>query len=116
MTTIYPVKLASTASLNDCQMRNMYRYRYIIVIDFDEVIVPRLHSNLSEMVRYSKQKFSRATVHALSFRNTYFFKEFNSDSKQSANLLRTVRYQHRVPPSPNGVSIVFSTNVLCFSC
>ena len=99
------IKLASTASLNDCQLRNMYRYRYIVVIDFDEVIVPLLHSNLSQMIRHSRQTRSRAAVHSFSFRNTYFFKEFQPDVKQPTYLLMA-RHQRRIPPSPYGVSII----------
>lgn len=34
-------KISDLIVLNECMMENMFRYRYIIVIDFDEVIVPR---------------------------------------------------------------------------
>ena len=34
-------KLADLVVLNECMMENMYRYSYVIVLDFDDVIVPR---------------------------------------------------------------------------
>lgn len=34
-------KMIDLVLLNECMMENMYRYKYIVVIDLDEVIVPR---------------------------------------------------------------------------
>ena len=31
--------------LNDCLYRNLYRYRYVVVTDMDEMIVPRQYDN-----------------------------------------------------------------------
>ena len=46
------VKLSSPSSLNDCLLANVYRYQFLVVIDFDEIIVPRMHRNYSTMLDY----------------------------------------------------------------
>ena len=58
--SIEGVRLGSPASLNDCMMRNMYSSRFIIPIDFDELIVPRLQDTYSihdRLYRYKTQVF-----------------------------------------------------------
>ena len=44
------VKPHKAPTINDCMYRNMYRFKKILVIDFDEFIIPRQHHNLSEML------------------------------------------------------------------
>jgi len=46
------IRLGSPTSLNDCMMRNMYSTRFVVVVDFDEIIVPRMHSNYSAMLAH----------------------------------------------------------------
>ena len=46
------IKLGSPASLNDCMMRNVYSRRFIVVVDFDEIIVPQKCSNYSAMIAH----------------------------------------------------------------
>lgn len=101
---VYLAKLASTASLNDCQLRNIYRYRYVIVIDFDEIVVPRFHRNYSHMINDIQRKYQiRDPPYQYQFVNTYFFLEFQEDTTQP-QYLRTMRYRRRSPPSRHGVS------------
>lgn len=38
------------AALNDCLYRSMYRFQYTAMVDFDEVIVPKLRSNATVLV------------------------------------------------------------------
>jgi len=93
------VKLASPASLNDCMMRNLYRYRYAVVIDFDEVIVPRFHEDYSQMVEHINRKYRlKDRPYTYTFSNTYFFLSFKQDTQQPA-YLRTLRFRQRVPPT-----------------
>ena len=96
------IKLSSPASLNDCMMRNMYRYRYVVAIDFDEVIVPKMHRNYPEMLTY----IDRTTNHkepylTYSFRNTLFFLDFRPDASQPAHL-RTAAHRTRIEYSRPG--------------
>ncbi len=43
---------------NDCLYRNLYRFKYLVVVDLDEVIVPRLdkdwHGLLNRLEEYEK--------------------------------------------------------------
>ena len=59
------VKLGSAVSLNDCMLRNMYRYRYAVIIDFDEFIIPKIHDNYSDMIASidKLEKTSRTSPH-----------------------------------------------------
>ena len=93
------VRLSSVASLNDCMMRNMYSHRFIVVVDFDEIIVPRIHSNYLDMLEYIDRSENRSeSHHTYSFRNTYFFKYFPEDESQP-KFLSTLRLRHRAQPS-----------------
>lgn len=38
------------AALNDCLYRSMYRFQYTAMVDFDEVIVPKLKPNITVLV------------------------------------------------------------------
>ena len=37
------------AALNDCVYRTMYRYKYALLVDVDEYIVPRQHADYRDM-------------------------------------------------------------------
>ena len=104
--SVNAIKLASTASLNDCQLRNVYRYRYIVVIDFDEIVVPRFHSNYSQMIDHIRRKYELPyPAYQYQFVNTYFFTEFEPDMTQPSHL-RTLRLRRRAEPSKDGVCYV----------
>ena len=93
------IKLSSPASLNDCMLRNMYRYRYIVVIDFDEAIVPRIQRNYTELLKaIDRQERLSESSPSYTFRNAYFFSEFPVDETQP-RYLKTLRRRYRAPPS-----------------
>jgi len=97
--TLPSVKLASPASLNDCMMRNVYRYRYAVVIDFDEVIVPRFHDDYAQMVAHINRKFRlKNPPYTYTFSNTYFFLSYKQDTTQPS-YMRSLRFRQRVPPT-----------------
>lgn len=76
-TDIDAVKLASPASLNDCLMRNMYRYRHTVVVDFDEVILPRIHLTYSDLVlALNRVHRLNDTYYSYAFRNAFFLLDF----------------------------------------
>jgi len=100
------VKLASPASLNDCMMRNVYRYRYTVVIDFDEVIVPRFHDDYTQMVAHINRKNRpRQPPHAYVFHNTYFFLDQTPDVEQPAHI-RSLSLRRHAPPFGINASVV----------
>jgi len=99
------VKLASTASLNDCMLRNVYRYRYTLVIDFDEFIIPRSHENYTQLVRHINLEYSpHSQPHTYMFQNVYFFLDLMPDVQQPAHM-RTASFRRRVRPSARNASV-----------
>lgn len=96
------VKQHKAPTINDCLYINMYSFKKILVIDFDELIVPRLHANLSEMLAaidrdYPSSHMARTYV----FRNDYFPFELPPDESISPKLV-TMRFRKRLPPSKMG--------------
>ena len=84
------IRLSMSAVINDCLYRNMYRYRYVVCTDLDEMIVPASpHHNYSEMLRAADAEatLANALIHSYSFRNTYFFLDFGAADKQPSYLL-----------------------------
>ena len=41
---------SESVSIADCLYRNMYRAKYLVFIDLDEIIIPQQHRNWMEMV------------------------------------------------------------------
>ena len=58
-----------TLALNDCLYRNMYKFKYLVFTDLDELIVPHKHQNWKEMMMYLERK----NIGAYIFQNVYFF-------------------------------------------
>jgi len=75
------ILLSMSPVINDCMYRNMYRYRYVMSTDVDEMIVPASpHQNYSQMlsVAAAAATGTNAIVHSYLFRNTYFFLDFGA--------------------------------------
>ena len=88
------IRVAMPASTNDCMLRYMYRYKYIIVIDFDEVIMPRLDENYHDMLaRIDKDYKLDEPWFSYTFRNLYFFKDLAPQSGPSYT--KMLRYRKR---------------------
>ena len=95
------VKLSMPASLNDCMLRNMYRYKYIIIVDFDEVIVPRLDENYHDMLaRIDKDYKLDEPWLSYTFRNLYFFKDLAPQSAPSYSKMLRYRKRSKTPNKP----------------
>lgn len=93
------IRLSSPTSLNDCMMRNMYTNRFIVVVDYDEIIAPRNHSSYQALIADLDNSLGRTqSHHTYSFRNSFFFLFFPADDSQPL-FLRTARFRHRTPPS-----------------
>jgi len=77
--------------------------RYIIVIDTDEVIVPRTTSNYSSLMRQinAQRNISGVSAFTFVFLNIYFLLDFEPDPTRPY-YLRTIRYRHRVRPKSWG--------------
>lgn len=92
-------KIISSLSLNDCMWKNMYRYRYIfILLNFDEIIIPRIHRNYSELVDYvDRTEGLMMPAASYTFQNT-IFNLCSADVKDPA-FSNFLRFLKREPPS-----------------
>ncbi|ELT95423.1 hypothetical protein CAPTEDRAFT_208702 [Capitella teleta] len=100
------VLLHMSPVINDCMYRNMHRCQYIMVIDLDEVIVPRQHNDLiSMLVQLSLHEHK--TQH--NFRNVYYF--LNSSSNEPAESV-FLRENFRLETSPPLMSVKSIINPL----
>ncbi|KAB7495859.1 hypothetical protein Anas_06873, partial [Armadillidium nasatum] len=90
------------AALNDCLYRYMYQYKYVLMIDLDEFIVPHSNHTLNELVAFLKTKADERKIGAISFQNAFFYLQWPDDPK-SASLpplvtLRKTRRRQRFHP------------------
>ena len=65
--------------MNDCMLRNMYSYKWVLAVDFDEIILPR---NESKIINYNQLMLTAKRVLktvkniypiSYAFRNSYFW-------------------------------------------
>lgn len=100
-------RLHSTPTINDCVLRNMHQFNWILVLDFDEFILPRRHGTLRELVQYLDGKYmtgGRLPATGYVFRNNYFFLDLQPDDSISP-YLAVLRYRSKVPVSERGYSV-----------
>ena len=96
------VQLAGPISINDCMWKNMYRYRYVLIIDFDEIIVPKFHSNYKEMLQSIDEDYHCTKHKAYSFRNTFFWVGCRATVNKVTSYIST--FTRRESPSQYGMS------------
>ena len=91
-------KMGSPASLNDCMLRYMYTYRYIIVVDFDEIIVPLEDTDYLGLLHAIDARHPETSNwQGYTFRNVYFYTDLSADPTQ-ANHLLTLRHRTKTLP------------------
>ncbi len=73
------------AALNDCLYRTMYRFKYVLMIDIDELIIPYKHQNLLSMLKALNQINTDRTG-AYSFRNAFFYSQWPNDNSIENNI------------------------------
>ena len=71
------------AALNDCLYRTMNRFKYVLMIDLDELIIPYRHKDLPSMLKVMSRANADRTG-AYSFRNAFFYSQW-PDDKSVAN-------------------------------
>ena len=74
------------AALNDCLYRNMNNFHYLMLIDFDEFIIPHMNESIPDMLEYLNSnkvlmKNGRKLLHpkltsSYSFQNAFFYLQF----------------------------------------
>jgi hypothetical protein len=70
------------AALNDCLYRTANRYKYTLMIDIDELIIPYRHTSLSSMLQTMSRAHGDRTG-AYSFRNAFFYSQWPDDRSVS---------------------------------
>ncbi|XP_069465576.1 uncharacterized protein [Ambystoma mexicanum] len=68
------------ATLNDCLYRNMYKSKYVVLIDMDEIIMPKKHQNWASMMAYLQKKYRKRGIFIFEnhvFPNNVFDLTFN---------------------------------------
>lgn len=90
--------LQGSPVINDCIYRHMYEFDRIIVIDFDEIILPRKHDTLADLVAYLDEAYPQGVNYA--FRNNYFFLDMEPDVEIPPSLT-LLRFRRKVTVSPN---------------
>lgn len=69
------------ASLNDCLYRHMFDSQYLLMIDLDELVVPRRHRTLVQMIDSTLNMTSSSRVGAYYFRNAFFYLSWPDDAE-----------------------------------
>ena len=67
------------AALNDCLYRNMYRFRYVLMVDVDEFIISRRDETLPDLVKRLEAKQLWMKKGGFNFKNAFFHLEFPDD-------------------------------------
>ncbi|MCL4135725.1 UNVERIFIED_CONTAM: hypothetical protein GTU68_040841 [Idotea baltica] len=62
------------AALNDCNLRNVGRYKYTIMIDVDEFIIPKLFDNYTALITSLGDKTTYV------FQNVFFYLYWDNDT------------------------------------
>jgi hypothetical protein len=96
--------------INDCMYRNMYRYRWIVCTDLDEMLVPRKHMTYRRLLGYIN-RHRRQPANSYMFSNVYFFTDLGPVAREPWFLM-TQRYLRHVTPSKFGYSVKSITDPL----
>lgn len=73
------------AALNDCLYRTMNRFKYVLMIDIDELIIPYRHKDLTSLLRVLSGANGERTG-AFSFRNAFFYSQWPDDKSVADSL------------------------------
>lgn len=90
-------QMAVRATVNDCLLRNIYSYEYALIIDKDEVIVPYLSTQYSDLFNHLLYNLPNADISTgFMFRSLDFYLDFqqanSSHVPDEDNILITSKY------------------------
>ena len=89
---------AHVTNLNDCMYRNMYRYKYVVTVDFDEFVTPSNHTNYHDMMTaIDKRMKLNSTFWSYTFRNVFHLEPAIPKAKPNGTL-RIEYYNKQAPP------------------
>jgi hypothetical protein len=99
--------LHSTPAINDCMYRHMYSFKYMNIIDLDEMIVPKPFLTLQELVSFLERNMTDQPSTYV-FRNNLFYIDIpNNDSyvedeKYNSYNLTLIKHRMQAQLSPPG--------------
>ncbi|XP_053556346.1 beta-1,4-galactosyltransferase galt-1-like [Bombina bombina] len=67
-----------SAVLNDCMYRNMYRSKFVLLNDIDEIILPTKHLDWESLMSTLQEKYPQTSVFRI---ENHFFTRFLNDSE-----------------------------------
>src|SRR6218665_63610 len=76
------------AALNDCLYRNMFRSRFVVLTDLDEIVVPRRHGTWIEMMENegkARIKDWQSGVASFNILNVFFRTDYGMDELYAGN-------------------------------
>ena len=95
-------------TINDCYYRNMYNYEKIVILDLDELIIPKKGQTYHELLHFietTKQAVKYPLKNrSYSFSNVYYFFDLPEDRNQSKKFT-IFRHRAHIAPSDPGYSV-----------
>ncbi|XP_049869352.1 uncharacterized protein LOC126369102 [Pectinophora gossypiella] len=90
------------AAFNDCVLRSMSTAAWLLIIDTDEVVMPRLEDNLTALLDSFSKIFGAAQprVGGYLFRNVFFYLGWQDDPESPMPLLTSLKTRRMTYPTP----------------
>ncbi|XP_077137604.1 glycosyltransferase family 92 protein F13G3.3-like [Ranitomeya variabilis] len=100
------------SALNDCMYRNMYKSRYVILNDMDEVILPRRHKTWDEMMKDVENEYPNTAVYLI--KHYHYPTNITDPHFQTAfpknipgtNILQLIHYEQEKPNDFNNKKMI----------
>ena len=102
----YAADLGMRLALNDCMYRNMYRYRYIVVVDLDEILVPLQHRSYQQLMAQRQQSIDEYGPAMRGHRQTYGCWIGGTKTAELPSNSAKNNWQHKTPAAANASTIV----------
>lgn len=88
------------AALNDCLYRTMYRFKYVLMIDFDEFVIPHSHDDILSMITAvnGSVKSGKYKIGGYSFQNAFFYHQwpgYNTKNQIFNNLITLTKTRRK---------------------
>lgn len=93
--------ISARAAFTHCLYTNYRRVQYVLIIDFDEVLLPRIHHDYVTMIDWllrSRPAYNQAS--SISFDMVMFFDYYGADVTQPS-YLHTLQYRKRITAKLN---------------
>ncbi len=87
---------------NDCLLHTMYKYKFVIFSNFDQLLVPREHKSYQAMLINLNKRAPARQTSFYKIQAAYFFCQFSSNTPSSHKIMWTEYYQTRVAKLGDG--------------